>query len=516
MAASALTPPPKLHSLRAMKSFVLRACACLFAIASPAACIAQDGVRFEDLAGWWAADPEHGGESSHIALQFIEQQGRREGRLWLMAIGAFDIPLGELTLCGNSVNFKEAFPLTWNRERGTLTGTIPAEAAPVYEIPIEFRRSAPVQKPQPRDWQAAAPRPRVRWSVDTGAGVWAGLERDAASGLLFVGNDAGDLHAIDRDGKLRWKFATGKPIRSQPRVIGRALYVASDSGYLYRLDRDTGAEAWRARVDTALAPRLPPNHEKTRWDRYGSSVVADDRRLYYASRDKKLYALDIATGREAWHVAATDIMTATPALHGGDVIFAAYDGKVQAVSAKDGRPHWSYDAKVGVPGDLVIADGRVLLGSRSYDLIALDAASGRELWKHYYWFSWIESPPVVRDGVVYTGSSDATNVYAINLADGSLRWQSAVPGYPWQRTAVNEDLVITGSVGRGAYPASRNGALFALERTTGAFRWIYVDLPSEQQVKDRVQWGFAASPVLGEGVVYAADLEGRVYALELS
>jgi outer membrane protein assembly factor BamB len=97
-----------------------------------------------------------------------------------------------------------------------------------------------------------------------------------------------------------------------------------------------------------------------------------------------------------------------------------------------------------------------------------------------------------------------------------LRWQSAVPGYPWQRTAVNEDLVITGSVGRGAYPASRNGALFALERTTGAFRWIYVDLPSEQQVKDRVQWGFAASPVLGEGVVYAADLEGRVYALELS
>ena len=64
---------------------------------------------------------------------------------------------------------------------------------------------------------------------------------------------------------------------------------------------------------------------------------------------------------------------------------------------------------------MVVAGDRVLVGSRSYDLIALDAATGKELWKHYYWFSWIESPPVVRDGVIYTGSSDATNVYAINL-----------------------------------------------------------------------------------------------------
>jgi hypothetical protein len=43
-----------------------------------------------------------------------------------------------------------------------------------------------------------------------------------------------------------------------------------------------------------------------------------------------------------------------------------------------------------------------LAGSSTYDLIALDAASGKELWKSYRWFSWIESPPVVRDGVLYT------------------------------------------------------------------------------------------------------------------
>ena len=134
------------------------------------------------------------------------------------------------------------------------------------------------------------------------------------------------------------------------------------------------------------------------------------------------------------------------------MIFAAFDGTVRAVSARDGKLRWSYDAKLGIAGDVVVAGDRVLVGSRSYDLIALDAATGKELWKHYYWFSWIESPPVVRDGVVYTGSSDATNVYAINLEDGSLRWKTAVPGWSWQRTAVNDELVIAGTAGAGAYP----------------------------------------------------------------
>jgi len=497
-----------------MKKFVSHSFACLLVAALAAPAIAQTPVRFSDLSGWWAADPEFGGESSHLALHFIEKDGKPEGRLWLMAIGAYDIPLGELTVYGNSINFKESFPLTWNPTTQTLSGVIPADAAPVYNIPIEFRRSGPVEKPAPRDWVKAAPWPRVLWTVETGAPVWAGLERDPASGLLLVANEAGDLNAIDRDGKVRWKFATEQPIRAQPKVLGKVVYVASDSGFLYALDLKTGKEKWRAKVDTVTAPRLPPNDPKTRWDRHASSVMSDGRLLYMASRDKNLYALDIKTGREAWHVTADDIMTATPALHGGSVIFADYAGKVRAVSARDGKQQWIYDAKLTVPGDIVVAEDRVIIGSRSYDLIALDAATGKELWKRYYWFSWIESPPVVRDGVIYTGSSDATNVYAVNLADGTFRWKTAIPGYSWQRTVVTDDLVITGSLGKGAYPASRNGAFFALDRATGAFCWMFLEPPSEETVKAGKNWGFAASPVLGEGVVYAADFNGRVYAIE--
>ena len=501
-----------------MKTASLRAAAGLLAVALAATAAAQGSLRFEDIAGWWSADPVHGGESSHLALQFIARDGKQEAHLTLAAIGAYDVNLGEVVINGNSLDTKGLpFPLTWNPATQSLTGVVPAEAAPIYKIPVEFKRGPPFEKPAPNAWKLR--RPVAEWSVDTGgAPIWAGIER-ADDGTLYVANENGVLQTISRDGKPGWRFETGKAIRAQPRVLGAHVYAHSDSGFLYKLDRKNGAEVWRARVDTGSEPRKPTHEQGTRWDRYGSSVVADQRHVYVASRDKHLYALDLKTGREVWRVAAADIMTATPALYRDLVLFAAYDGKVQAVSAGDGKPRWTFDARLAVPGDLTVVGDRVLLGSRSYDLISLNAATGQEQWRRYYWFSWIESPPLVRDGVIYTGSSDAVNVYAINLADGAVRWKRAVPGYSWQRVALSGDWLIAGTTGSGAFPGSRAGSLVAMDRDTGEIRWVYLDPPSEETVKARKPWGFGASPAIADGVadgvVYAADLDGRVYAFDL-
>lgn len=475
---------------------------------------AAKALQPADLTGWWSADPEHGGESSHVALQFLEQEGKVVAELSLPAIGAYAVNLGEVSVNGNSLDTKRlSFPLTWDAQRQTLRGVLPHDAVPVYDVPIEFRRGQPLPTPEPPRWQAQ--RPQVKWSVDTGAPVWAGLAFDTQTATLYVGNEAGVLNAIDTSGNVRWKTQTGRPVRGRPAVIDDSVYVASDSGFLYRLDKNTGREKWRAAIDTGSPARIPTSQEGSRWDRYGSSVVADAQRVYVASRDKNLYAIDRQTGHEVWRVAMNDIMTATPALYRDTVICAAFDGKVQAVAASDGQVRWRYDAKLAVSGDLVIDEDRLLIGSRSYDLIALDAANGRQLWTHYYWFSWIESPPVIRDGVAYTGSSDAVGVYAINVRDGSQRWKTSVPGWAWARPAVNEEFVVAGTVGAGAYPGFRSGALVALERSGGAVHWIFLEPPAKQAVDEKREWGFGASPLIVGDAVYAADLNGRVHALTL-
>jgi eukaryotic-like serine/threonine-protein kinase len=521
----------------------LSRCLLLFAMtAAPAQ--AADTFKFADIAGWWSAEPTyrdagrtestdrltyrdvgnadlvgntdrptHAGESSRVLLHFLEENGKQSVRLSLLGIGGYDVPIGTVAISGDTLEMQPyPFPLKYDAANGTLSGHLPEAAVPVYKIPVVFRRSEPLAKPAAPEWNA--PRPAVKWTFDAKAPVWAGLAHDATTGLLYVGNEQGALHAIDLSGKARWTFETGKAIKARPAVIGDAVYVSSDSGLLYKLDKRTGQERWRAKIDAGSPERIPTNDPKTRWDRYGSSVVADAAAVYVASRDEHLYALDLASGKQRWRAAAQDLMTATPALYRNLVLFAAFDGAVQAVSARDGKTQWTYDAKLAVPGDLVVHDDRVFVGSRTYDLIALDARSGRELWKHYYWFSWIESPPVVRDGVVYTGSSDATAVYAVSAADGSRKWRTHVPGWPWARTAVDDKLVVAATVGQGKYPGVRAGSLAGIDRASGAIRWIYLDPPAQDVIDKKLEWGFGASPLLIDGVVYAADLSGRVLAIE--
>lgn len=473
---------------------------------------AEDELKFSDVVGWWSAEPTYAGESSKVVLHFLEENGKQSVRISLLGIGGYDVPIGTVTIDGDTLNMQPyPFPLEFDKQKQTLSGVMPEAAVPVYRIPVEFHRIDSLAKPAPPIWQA--PRPIVEWQHDVGEPVWAGLEFDPDAHILFVATEGGKLHALDARGKSLWVFDAAGRIRGRPTVIDQSVYVSSDAGHLWSLDKRTGKQRWRADVDTGSPPRIPTNEEKTRWDRYGSSVSTDGQRLYFASRDKHLYALNIANGKEVWNIEAKDIMTATPAVYRDVVIFAAYDGSIAAVKRKDGKAVWKYDAKLPVAGDIAVSDGQVFAGSRTYDLIALDAATGNEEWKHYYWLSWIESPPVVRDGIVYTGSSDATKVYAIDAKSGRSKWETHVPGWAWARTAINDRWVIAATVGQRAYPGSRAGSIAIIDRKTGKLSWLLLNPPAQAVVDSKQEWGFGASPAIGDGLVFAADLSGRIYAL---
>ena len=393
-------------------------------------------LEFADIEGWWSAEPRYANDSARVVLHFVSHEGKQTLRLSLPSIGAYDIPAGSVIVKGDRVTTDALeFPLTYNAQSNTLNGVLPEAIVPVHKIPVAFKRSESLTKPAARTWDV--PQPRIKWRANVHAPVWAGLERDDRTGLLFVATDAGALHAVDDDGRTRWQFDTRHSIKARPALIGRNVYIHSDSGYAYKLDAQTGKEQWRAKIDVGSPARIPVHEPKTRWDRYGSSFVADAQNVYVGSRDNHLYALDIETGKERWRVSTRDMITATPALRGDTVVFGSFDGSVRAVKTEDGTERWSYDARLPVSGDVVIAGDRVLAGSRTYDLIALDANSGKEAWKQYYWFSWIESPPVVRHGIVYTGSSDATECSRPIFAMGSDAGKPTCPatlGHEWLST----------------------------------------------------------------------------------
>jgi eukaryotic-like serine/threonine-protein kinase len=57
-----------------------------------------------------------------------------------------------------------------------------------------------------------------------------------ASGTVFAGSTDGKVYALRAsDGRKRWDFPTGGPVRSQIAVAGGIAYVGSNDGRAYAL-----------------------------------------------------------------------------------------------------------------------------------------------------------------------------------------------------------------------------------------------------------------------------------------
>ena len=100
--------------------------------------------------------------------------------------------------------------------------------------------------------------------VPTGKGVFSSPVIDA-EGNVYVGSADHTFYALDRDGTLRWKFATGEMIDSSALLDDRGrVYFGSGDGHVYALERATGA-LWKFRADTAAEVEARYGIESSTW-----------------------------------------------------------------------------------------------------------------------------------------------------------------------------------------------------------------------------------------------------------
>jgi outer membrane protein assembly factor BamB len=149
----------------------------------------------------------------------------------------------------------------------------------------------------------------------------------------------------------------------------------------------------------------------------------------------------------------------------------------------------------------------VIVGSRSYDLLALDAGTGAPAWTRYIWFSWIESPATIRDDTAFVGSSDAARLFAFDAASGRTRWDLDVMGWAWGQPAVSGARVYVGTAGMAKYPVRHQPGVLGVDRATGHVIWRYqAEAPADGT------YGFPASPALIGDLVVIGGVDGKVYA----
>lgn len=345
---------------------------------------------------------------------------------------------------------------------------------------------------------------------------------------MFRGNAArtgempGPGPSLDKPIVVKWKFPTGGQIVSSPSIVNGVLYIASDDSHLYAIDADTGSVGWSF---------------STGESRFSSHAVVDD--TVFAQSGLVLYALDAASGTEKWQLQTGSIIS--PVVANG-IVYAGgtsyYGTTIYAIDALTGSELWTFDIASNVADAPAVVDGVVYAGSDSHsggkngNLYALDALSGSEIWRFSPGLYSVESPAVV-EGVVYFGSGDS-NLYALEAASGSEIWRLTTGGPIRSLPAVVNGI---------AYICSSDDNLYAVDTETGIEVWTFtnggtsyghspawsddllyivrgdghlyaVDTESGSEIwrlfSDR---GIRSSPVVCDGIVYAGDRDGYLYAL---
>jgi outer membrane protein assembly factor BamB len=96
---------------------------------------------------------------------------------------------------------------------------------------------------------------------------------------------------------------------------------------------------------------------------------------------------------------------ASPALSNGRVIIGGRDKSVHAIEAASGKRVWKFATRARVDSSPVVAGGRIYIGSSDGKLYVLDEASGRKQ-AEFETGDAITASPTVAAGRVVVGSTD--------------------------------------------------------------------------------------------------------------
>ncbi|MBZ5606359.1 MAG: PQQ-binding-like beta-propeller repeat protein [Acidobacteriia bacterium] len=136
-------------------------------------------------------------------------------------------------------------------------------------------------------------------------------------------------------------------------------------------------------------------------------------------------------------------------------------GIAAAPVPKDLKLLWTYDAGESIESSAAIVDGVVYVGSESADLLAVNLATGKLLWKYKAKDGIGESSPAVHNGVAVIGDLSGT-IHGVDAKTGKGLWTFPASGEVKASPVIVDDRVIIGSY---------DGNLYCLSLKDGKLIW---------------------------------------------
>lgn len=368
------------------------------------------------------------------------------------------------------------------------------------------------------------------FSAGTG-GSWPAWGLNLAN-TRHVTTDSGAVTARDLPRlELAWAFGVpgARSMMGQPAVAGHRVFIGVDTGAVYSLDVDSGCADWTFKADASV--RTAP-------------VVADVGgvwTVFFGDLEAQVYAVDAATGALKWkvrvdaHPAAR--ITGTPQLlrtaAAAAMLFVPVSSSEEGAAGNSAYPCCTFRGSV----------------------VALDAESGKRIWKTYMierdaettgpnrfgpsgaavWTTPAIDP---NRGLLYAVTGDAYSrpadeatdaVIAVDVDTGAIRWRhQATAGDVWVVSCLGtntsddcgpdqdfgappmlvrvdgRDLLIAGQ---------KSGNVWAFDPASGAVVWRTPLVANTTEFGGKIVWGGAGDGSnvyfgLGTGGVAAVRLDG--------
>lgn len=306
-----------------------------------------------------------------------------------------------------------------------------------------------------------------------------------------------ELQPVQTEVKLKslWKIQVGtgddeKQLQLRPAFIADKAYTIDIDGNLRITDLAKGKAETRHYLN----------------ERVSSGFGHDAQRLYYATFDGELVALDLESLQQLWRVRITSEALAPPVSNGAHVTVQTIDGKVASFDASSGKQLWRHDSLDpiltlrGTAAPLYVKD-MVLVSFANGELLAFDDATGLVRWKAIVGLPQgrtelerlvdVDGAPVATDdklfAVAYQGK-----LLALDLSRGFELWSRPVSSF--NQVAVDANKV---------YVADSDGVVTAQAQHSGEVLWS----------NDALQYRRLASPVLFGETVVVSDFEGYLHFL---
>lgn len=211
----------------------------------------------------------------------------------------------------------------------------------------------------------------------------------------------------------------------------------------------------------------------------------------------------------AWqvNVGEADRYIFTPAIVGGSVFAASNRGDLLRLNAANGKTLWRLDTKAALSGGVGVSENMVLVGTAKGSVLAYDLG-GKPLWQSRVSSEVLSAPQAAGEFVVVR--SGDSRIFGLDARDGSRRWEYQTTPPPLTLRSNPGVIIVEGLVIAGM-PA---GKLVVLNLSNGGLVWeTVIAAPKGDNELERIT-DIAGPPLVETGRVCAATFQGRAACYE--